>query len=76
MKSLLSILVLTLCNQILWAAGAPNNMAEMPVRYDDAQLWKVEHTGLAKNILDELQRNSNGEFLINIRRSILRRVSI
>lgn len=59
MKNLLAVLILTLCNQIFWTAGAPS-IAEMPVRYDDAQLWKVEHTGLAKNILDELQRNSNG----------------
>lgn len=61
MKSLLVVLIVTLCNQIIWTAGAPSS-AEMPVRYDDAQLWKVEHTDLAKNILDELQRNSNGRF--------------
>lgn len=70
MKSVLLVFLFTLVNQVLWISGAPNALdntsqkslnesigADKLVRYDGAQLWKVDfNDDRTKNIVVELKR--------------------
>lgn len=70
MKNVLIVFLIVLVNQVFWIDGAPNALdsatknylnesivADNPVRYDGAQLWKVDfNDDRTKTIVVELKR--------------------
>lgn len=70
MKNVLIVFLIALVNQVFWMDGAPNALdstirinlnesivAVNPVRYDGAQLWKVDfNDDRTKTIVVELKR--------------------